>query len=181
MRLFSWQRPTLKKSDIANFEKVVEFVDWFIKNEPIANGISFNSSNIIFNEGYRPPSGEFNNPDLFNMPYNTLREWFIIKFFYDINILKDFTKEEFKTFLDILDEAGCKTLGVAGEIVVKYDLEVEPFHYETEMVKIPTEKEKELFKVNFLADTVIGAELRILGWLYHKYFGEWYKIVEKRY
>jgi hypothetical protein len=46
-KLFGQKRPTLKNDDIPNFEKVAEFVMWFIKNEPIANAISNRSSNTF--------------------------------------------------------------------------------------------------------------------------------------
>ena len=62
-KLFDTKRPIIKKEDIPNFERVAEFITWFIKNEPIANAISSRSSNIIFNEGYRPKSGAQNNPE----------------------------------------------------------------------------------------------------------------------
>ena len=37
-----------------------------------------------------------------------------------------------------------------------------------------------MFKVNFLDDCVLSAEIRILAWLYHEYFGEWYQLKENR-
>lgn len=179
-KLFSQKRPTLKKNDIPNFEKVAEFVIWFIKNEPIANAISNRSSNIIFNEGYRPKSGTQNNPESVKPDINSLEEWFIVKIFIDLNMLKDANKDEFRQFIDILDEAGRETLITAGEIATKYDLNFESFVYEREIEKIPNGAEQEWFKINFLDDNVLGGEIRILAWLYHEYFAEWYQLREKR-
>lgn len=179
-KLFGSKRPILKTEDIPNFEKVAEFVLWFIKNEPIANAVSNRNSNIIFNEGYRPKSGTQNNPESINANISSLAEWFITKIFIDLNILKDASKEEFRQFIDILDEAGTETLITAGEIAAKYDLNFENFVYEREIEKIPVGTEREWFKINFLDDNVLGAEIRILAWLYHEYFGEWYQLKEKR-
>ena len=61
-KLFGVKRPSLKKEDIRNFDKVAEFVLWFVKNEPIANAISNRSSILIFNEGFRPRYDNNNNP-----------------------------------------------------------------------------------------------------------------------
>jgi len=179
-RLFGQKRPALKKDNIQNFEKVAEFIIWFIKNEPIANAISNRSSNIIFNEGYRPKSETQNNPELVKPDINSIAEWFIVKVFIDINMLKDATKDEFRQFIDVLDEAGKETLITAGNIATKYDLNFEKFVYEREIEKIPDGTEREWFKRNFLDDNVLGAEIRILAWLYHEYFGEWYQLREKR-
>lgn len=179
-KLFGIKRPVLKRNAISDFEKVAEFVIWFIKNEPIANAISNRSSNIIFNEGYRPKLGAENNPKSVETEVNSLAELFIIKVFIDLNMLKDTTKEEFRKFIDSLAEAGKKTLITAGEISRKYDLNFGNFVYDREIEKIPTGIERELFKINLLEDNVLGAEIRILAWLYHKYFNEWYQIEEKR-
>ncbi len=95
-------------------------------------------------------------------------------------MLKNANKEEFRQFIDILDEAGEETLITAGKIASKYKLNFDNFIYEKEIEKIPAGTEREWFKINFLDDNVIGAEIRILGWLYHAYFGEWYKLKENR-
>ncbi|HUU41156.1 MAG TPA: hypothetical protein VMW42_09455 [Desulfatiglandales bacterium] len=179
-KLFGQKRPVLKKDDISNFEKVAEFVIRFIENEPIANAISNRSSNIIFNEGYRPKSGTGNNPESVKPDINSLAEWFTVKVFNDLNMLKETTKDEFREFIDILDGAGKETLITAGEIATKYDLNFENFVYEREIEKILAGTERERFKMNFLDDNVSGAEIRILAWLYHEYFNEWYQLREKR-
>ena len=179
-RIFGQKRPAIKKDDIPNFEKIAEFIIWFIKNEPVVSTISNQSSNIIFNEGYRPKSGTQNNPESVKPDINSLAEWFIVKVFIDLNMLKDATKEEFRQFIDILDEAGRETLITAGEIATKYDLNFENLVYEREIEKIPAGTEREWFKINLLDDNVLGAEIRILAWLYHEYFGEWYQLREKR-
>jgi len=179
-KLFVSKRPTLKKKYIPSLDKVAKFVIWFIKYEPISNAISNRSSNIIFNEGYRPKSGIQNNPETYKSNINSLSEWFFIKIYLDLNMLKDANKNEFRQFIDSLDEASIETLTVAGEIATKYNMKFENIVYEKEIEKIPHGKERDWFKINFLADNVLAAEIRILAWLYHEYFREWYQLKENR-
>lgn len=171
-------RPVLSREETFDENKTSEFVKWFIKNEPFANAISNRSSNIIFEAGNIPsvPIG-YNPPK--DKKFDNLSDWFVAKLTQDIKKLKTASKTEFKSFLDEHGEAGNKTLITAGELAVKYNLNFEKFVYEEEIQKIPAGKERDLFKKNFLDDNVIGAEQRILGWLYHEWFGEWYKIPEK--
>lgn len=171
-------RPVLSREETFDENKTSEFVKWFIKNEPFANAISNRSSNIIFEAGnipsvplgYTPPKDK---------KFDNLSDWFVAKLTQDIKKLKTASKAEFKDFLDKHGEAGNKTLITAGELAVKYNLNFEKFVYENEIQKIPAGKERDLFKKNFLDDNVIGAEQRILGWLYHEWFGDWYEIPEK--
>jgi hypothetical protein len=180
MGFFTKKRPVLVKEDIANFDKVAEFVIWFIKNEPIANTISGPSSNIIFNEGFKPLTGAKNNPELFKADIGSLSEWFIVKIFIDLNeTLKNATKDEFEQFIDSLNKINGETLVTYAEIGIKYDIDMNNFVYRKEIEKIPEGSERMLFKGNFLSDNVLAAEIRILAWLYYNYFGEWYKPKEK--
>lgn len=171
-------RPVLPRDEDFDENKTSEFVKWFIKNEPFANAISNRSSNIIFEAGTIPSVQLGYNPPK-DKKFDNLSDWFVAKLTQDIKKLKTASKTEFKSFLDEQGEAGNKTLITAGELAVKYNLNFEKFVYENEIQKIPAGKERELFKKNFLDDNVIGAEQRILGWLYHEWFGEWYKIPER--
>ena len=100
--------------------------------------------------------------------------------FIDLNKLQCVTKQEFLDFIDKLDDEGKETLMTGGLISVKYDLSFDNFVYEKEIQKIPIGEERDLFKSSFLSDNIIGAEIKILAWLYHEYFNEWYNISEKR-
>lgn len=171
--------PTLKKEDIPNFNKVAIFVKWFMKNDELVT-ISNPSTNILFDEGYRPKSGMPNDPESINPNISNVEEWFITKIFLDLNMLKDVTKEEFMQFIDILNEASTETLITVGRIALKYNLDFENFVYEREIEKIPAGIERERFKENFFTDSILASETRILGWLYHEYFGEWYLFKELR-
>ncbi len=171
-------RPVLSHEETFDENKTAEFVKWFIKNEPFANAISNRSSNIIFEAGNLPSVSFGHNPSK-DKKFDNLSDWFVAKLTQDIKKLKTASQSEFEDFLDKLGEAGNKTLITAGELAVKYNLNFDKFVYENEIQKIPAGKERNLFKKNFLDDNVIGAEQRILGWLYHEWFGDWYKIPER--
>lgn len=170
-------RPTLSRDETLDEGKVSEFVKWFVKNEPLAK-ISNRSSNIIFEAGYAPfvPSGY--NPSK-DKRFDNLTDWFFAKLLQDIKNMRGASKTDFKDFLYKLGDAGSKTLITAGEIAIKYDLNFKKFNYEKEIQKIPAGTERELFKQNLMDDNILGAELRILGWLYHEWFGDWYKFPER--
>lgn len=171
-------RPVLSREETFDENKTSEFVKWFIKNEPFANAISNRSSNIIFEAGNIPSVSFGYNPSK-DKKFDNLSDWFVAKLTQDIKKLKTVSKTEFKSFLDEHGEAGNKTIITAGELAIKYNLNFEKFVYEEEIQKIPAGKERDLFKKNFLDDNVIAAEQRILGWMYHEWFGDWYKIPEK--
>jgi hypothetical protein len=48
------------------------------------------------------------------------------------------------------------------------------FNFETELAKVPAGSEREEFKACWLNDAVIGAELRMLAWIYRELFHEPY-------
>lgn len=179
-KFFKAQMPTLSKNDIEDIEKVRQLVSWFIQNDPNVSVVSSRSSNIIFNENIKPHFEQDGNPDDFVSNIESLSEWFVTKIFIDLGKLKDASKEEFVQFIDSLCDLSHNFLISAGEVGEKYNLSFEGFIYENEINKIPNGKERERFKENFLKDNVISAEMRILGWLYHEYFDDWYRLKEDR-
>lgn len=170
------KRPTLKKEDIPNADKVSEFVMWFLINEAIVKAISGVSNRIIFGEGFRPLMGESSDPEKIYPNIKSLTEWFMFKVFFDLNnYLKNANKDEFELFIDMLNKISGEALVVYGEIGIKYKMDFNNFVYEKEVGKIPDERERVVFKTNFLSDSVLAAETRILAWIYQDYFNEWYK------
>lgn len=172
------RKPIIKKGDIPDQRKVAEFVIWFLKNEKLVDTLLEPSNNTIFNEGYRPLYDEGNDPEKTNK-ITDLGGWFLCKMYIDLNILKDSSKDKWKQFIAKLDKQGMETLIKGSELAEKYHLDLGHFIYNKEIVKIPVGKDREDFKTNWLRDNVIGAEMRILAWLYLNYFNESYKIVEQ--
>ena len=57
---------------------------------------------------------------------------------------------------------------------------LETGEYPAEMAIFPDDQTRDQFKQNYLTDTELGAEIRILAWLHQQYFGEPYKLSEDR-
>jgi len=170
------KRPSLKKEDISDADKVAEFVMWFLTNEEIVKAISNLSNRVIFGEGIRPLMGDSSNPEKIYPNIKSIIEWFMFKVFFDLNnYLKNAKKEEFELFIDMLDKISGEALVVYGDIGIKYKMDFNNFVYEKEIEKILDDQERAIFKTNFLSDNVLAAETRILAWIYQDYFNEWYK------
>ncbi len=167
-------RPTLSIGDVSDKGRTIKFIEWFIKNEPLVSVVSSKSLNVIFDEGITPRVSYGYNPEK-SKDIDCLLDWFMEKTMEDIENLATMPKAEFKAFMDRLVRDGTRALIISGELGIKHDLNLKKYTYEKEIKKIPAGKERELFKKNFLNDNIIGAELRILGWLYHEWFAEWYK------
>jgi len=167
-------RPVIKLHDIPNEKKVAEFTVWFLKNEKFVNTLSAPSNNAIFNEGYRPLYDKNNNPeDIIHT--DNLVSWFIVKIYIDLNSLRDSPKSDWKKFIDALVHQGKDTLMKSARLAENYHLDLNHFIYEKEMRKFSVSQDMEEFKTNYLRDNVIGAEIRILAWLYLNYFSEQYE------
>jgi len=149
-----------------------EFVMWFIDNDPFVKTITDQSSNIIFEDGCMPSILVGRNP---SKKFCNLIDWFIEKLTQDIEALRNASQMDFEDFLRQIDQESNKIFITSGKIAYKYNLDFKEFVYDKEIQKIPTGKERNLFKKNLLDDSVLGAESRILGWLYHEWFGDWYK------
>ena len=179
-KLFGPRRPTLRREDISDPQKVTEYVTWWIKNDHLVRPIVSPACNSIFDEGFVPKAGTLNNPADVNPSISTLPEWFVTKVFIDLNLLRDADEEAFRAFLDGLDAEGAKSLAIVGRMAAKYGWNAEGFVYQREIEKIPAGDERVTFKMNFLDDTVGSAELRLLAWLYGQYFGDPYQLPESR-
>jgi hypothetical protein len=171
-RFFGQKKPVLSKNDIPDFNKVSEFVSWFLNNDSAGDHISYKRNNIIFNEGHWPKTGTANNPESFTRDINSLKDWFLIKVFLDLNLVKDSSKDEFKTFINFILEPSFESLTLCKEIAPKYNFVFENSKYETEIVKIPSGFERDNFKFHLLNSSVILVEIKILTRLYHDYFNE---------
>lgn len=172
------QPPMVTRTDFETPQGIFRILSWFLDNDPLVRILSAPGPNIIFEEGFTPYS---DIPDFRNgLTVNNLGSWFGYKLSEDFRLAGDMTKEQLVDKLDELCAVGRKTVVTAGELAREYNLDFEHFLYERELEKIPRGKEREMFKQNYLSDCVIGAEIRILAWVYHEFFGEWYQTREKR-
>jgi hypothetical protein len=58
-------------------------------------------------------------------PTSELQEYFVRKLYLDVSSIKPFTRDSFLALVDNIGASSDKTIGVAGKIVTKYDLQVE--------------------------------------------------------
>jgi hypothetical protein len=158
--------------DAATDDRISALVGWFMNKDPIARSLKNRSVTILFDAGYRPypMAGVPQEPVVKDLP-----SWFVAQVVADVRSIRDSSREDFVRYLQSLDETAHKSLITVGEIAVEYGLEMENFVYEREIGKIPAGSVREIFKNNLLADCVTSARLRVLAWLYHAWFGDWYK------
>lgn len=208
--MFQWlfgrgSAPTLGKSDSADALKARKLVQWFIGHDHMVQPIASISCNRIYAEGVRPAYLVLGKPADLGGNQSSLTEWFHHRMAWDVAYAGSLDKSELQSFIDVLDGQGAETMAAAGRISVKYGLSapgdrLNAYYqqlgrgrisvtngqnalnsaYDREVAKIPEAAERDNFKLMYLSDTVLGAEIRILAWLFHGFHGDWYKIPEDR-
>lgn len=177
------------KTTIENYALVPhvnEDLLWFIKNDFQVYQILSPAIATLFDEGYRPEIDLANNPDKSDLvgefPMKTAHMWLSIRIWMDLFNIKTASREDgnlekhFEYVIDSLNDYGTETLVRAGEIINLFDLDPYVKDLNKELEKIPTLEEKEVFKKNFLADTVNATEIRILSWMYKDLFSKDYRL-----
>jgi hypothetical protein len=188
--LFSWSGmawgsspnlPAFTLEDAEREDRITIFVDTFLKRDSQASQLLNPSNLALHTEGYRPSIGVIHDPEKGAAKIPDVKQYFTKKLSLDLKALRPFRKQTFQTFLDEIGRAADQTLICTGEIVVKYNLQVEGrFNFEEEFSKVPNGLEKERFKQCWLNDAILGAELRMLAWIYGQFFGETYVTPERR-
>jgi hypothetical protein len=173
--------PTLTPEDAEREDKLTIFVDTFLKGDLQAKQLLNPSNLALYAKGYRPTIGVFHDPEKNAPKIPDLKRYFTKKLYLDLKALRPFTKQTFQTFINEIGRASDQTLMCAGEIAMKYNLQVEGrFIFEKELSKIPEGAEKERLKQCWLNDFILGTELRMLAWVYRQFFGEVYLNPERR-
>lgn len=163
---------------------------WFLKNDKQMQIINSEAVHTLFDDGIRPKCDKDNNPDILikkvNDPYGAkpIERWLVLKIWLDLVVVAKVAEDAHKDLkeilekrIDYIEKQTKKTLITAGEIALKYNLDISiNLDLETELSKIKTDKEKEDFKYNYLSDALISSGVRLLGWIYKELFGENYKI-----
>lgn len=170
-----WARPQLSANDLHDLDTVSRFIDWFIANDEHVRDVNGRTANILFNEGYRPAVGVARNPAALNGDgFESVVTWFKAKFFMDLQPLRSADKQNFAAFIDSLNkvQAGIWSV-VFGELGIMRGVDFRHFNLETALMKVPAE-EHERFKEGLITEAVLGAECRMLGWLYQGFFQEPY-------
>lgn len=181
----AWTRsrdlPRFTNEDLSNETRFTTFVTDFIGCDSQASQL-LNPSNIaLFAQGYRPKIGIPFDPEANGKKFTEIQKYFIRKLYLDLNSIHPFNQSIFQSFVDQVGRWGEQTIICAGNISVKYDLNVQgSFNFETELAKVPNGLEREEFKQCWLNDFVLGTELRILAWIYWQLFNTPYNNPETR-
>jgi len=165
--------PRLRREDIANFAKVLDFLNAFVEAKPPLSLSPISAA--LFEAGGRPETGIGVDPYILKPNVGNLVEWFVTKIFGDLSLLKDADKAEFKQFLDMLSAAYVEAapLGFAGASHYGVNLEGA---YEAELRKVPVSPEGDVIRQGLLDEDVLAAEMLILVRLYEDYFKERYEM-----
>ena len=173
--------PPFRQSDAAREEAVAEFAAAFFERDPMARQLLNHSNISLFSQGYRPTIGIPYDPEQGGARFSDLRAYFVRKLVLDVSSLATLDRASFQRLTDYIGSEGDKTVICAGEIAVRYGLQVEGrFNWEAELRKVPEGPERETFKRCWLNDAILGTELRMLAWMYQQMFGQPYVNPERR-
>lgn len=182
--------PKTTLENFTNISHLEKLLLWFLQNDKQLQIIESKTVQDLFNKGLRPKCDEADNPDVLVKKANDPRgakpieRWLVLKVWLDtIAISKvvedtelDF-KKAFEKRIDYIEQQTKETLITAGELAYKYELDISfKSGLENELAKLKTDKEREDFKYNYLADALISSEVRLLAWIYKELFNEEYQI-----
>ncbi|MCM8768848.1 MAG: hypothetical protein NC911_04085 [Candidatus Omnitrophica bacterium] len=165
--------PVLTREECTSEAKVASFVHWFIIHDQAVQVIGLKEANNLFASGYLPEIVVGDNPAFYSKNFRSLAEWFAIKVLLDLQSLRKADQKRFAVFLSRVNQRAARALASAGEIAARYKLTGNPFEPE-EIGKIPPGWRQDKFKKSLLEANILTAEMRILGWVYHLWFGGWY-------
>jgi len=165
--------PSLTREDCAEEVKVACLVHWFILYDPVVQPLGLKEANLLFQQGYLPPVMVGDDPARYSKKFRSLAEWFAVKILLDLQSLRKASQNAFAVFLGRINQRAAAALAKAGETAASYGLSGNPLKAK-EIEKIPAGWRQEQFKKNLLEVNILTAEMRILGWIYHQWFGGWY-------
>jgi len=179
-KLFGVQLPPiLSENEISDFGKVSVSVGWFIRRDRAVNTF-IGKASIIFRNGIFPSFWDKTSLREILSQYSDLKEWpigdwLVARIFNVLNFSDMIMRDHFRNFLDMLSEMNIKSTDKLWKIGQQYHLRSNNIIFEPEVEKITDQQDKIDFLQELIDTYCIGAETRILNWLYQKYFGEEYK------
>ena len=173
--------PEITKEDLPHQDRVAAFVSTFLERDAQARELLNPSNRAFFGEGHRPKIGVPHDPEASGKPIADIKAYFVRKLYLDLNSIRPLDQPTFQAFVDQVNAWSGETLNCAGEIIMKYDLNVEgKFSFEAELAKVPIGPERENLKRCWLNDSILGTELRMLAWMHEKLFKAPYVLPWKR-
>lgn len=167
------QRPKFGINDYANQKKFQKTLIWFFNNDPQVKIIKQKTLQTLYKQGIRPKAGSRNDPQDYYSDVTDVTQWFVLKMMLNLQLVKDFSQDEFMQFLDTYSEEASETIQIVGNLSIKHDLNVNDLNLK-EISKIP-ESQRTTFMINYMDDCILSAELRIMAWIYYNSFGTHYK------
>ncbi len=173
--------PKFTNKDISDETRVAIFVKHFIRRDSQASQLLNPSNMSLFAQGYRPKVGIPYDPETNGQKYTDIQKYFTRKLNLNLNSIHPLNQSSFQSFVDQVGRWADQIIICAGDISVKYNLNVEGrFNFETALAKVPDGAEREEFKQCWLNDFIVSTELRILAWIYGQLFNSPYITPEKR-
>lgn len=171
--------PFLSEDEVTDFGKVTVFVGWFVEHDPAVNTFIVRASNIYHKDIF-PSFWDRKYLREILLEYGSEREfafgdWFIAKTFGDLNSMDCITREHFMSSIDTLNEVFFASTDELWRIAKLYNLRGGNILIEAEVQEIPNPEHMSEFLQNLIDACCVGAEMRILNWLYEMYFKEEYK------
>ena len=151
---------------------------WFVANDKWTKEINTKSMfllhNLIWPEGTKRRAHE-NIENVKNNPVLYLAS-VVIK---DVEACAE-NKHKFTNLIQKLFDVSGETLKESSRIALRYDINTQQFDIDRAMEKIGNIKEQARFASSLYFDRITSARLRILGWIYHELYGEWFKDFVKK-
>lgn len=157
---------------------VRDVVLWFITNDKWTREINTRSMFLLHNLTWpdrAKPQTQENIEDVGNNPVLYLAS-VVMK---DVEECAE-NKDNFRNLIQKLFDLSGETLKESSTIALRYDINTEQFDIDRAMEKIGNIKEQARFASSLCFDRIASARLRILGWIYHELYGEWFKDFVKK-
>jgi len=146
---------------------------WFINNDKWTKEINTKSQFLLHNLIWPESTKSTIQKDIKNPENNPV-------LYLTRLIIKDVDKcgqnrDKFRDLIQKLFDLSGETLKRCSRITLKYNIDVKNFNIDRAMKKIGKAEEQTQFANSLYFDRMTSARLRILGWIYHELYGEWYK------
>ncbi len=181
---------SIQKTTKDNFlvmQHIESLINYFINNEKQMSLIDSDCAVNLFLNGYIPKSEDFNDPQKMvkidpKILINTPKRWLILRLWLDLANFNNISEKAsvpldkiIADYLEILGKQTDETLIVSGSISKEYDIKDLDNNWKSEIDKIKDKKKKEDFKINYINDILLSAEIRILAWVSGELSGKEFK------
>lgn len=180
----------IPKTNFQNFimiPHIESLINYFINHEKQVSLINSDCIITLFQKGYVPASEEFNNPQKMStidpsVKIDNPQKWLLSRLWLDLINLKNISEKTNVSlnniFVDYLNNLGPKidqTLITYGTLAQKYNIDDLEGDWEEKINRLADKGERESFKINYVSDTLLSAEVRIIAWIYKELFNKEFK------